>query len=678
MTSPGFFEIYPEARPAMPAGSYTLASTQDLVAHAQHGDETVAVPASDFHMNIDAPRYTLPPDQILSTFPPAGSHGDWRERLPQIVLKRRTLPWERDPDGSDPSPPWLALVVLADGEGSLSADVDVSECVTPGVTLQGDADVPRGKYLQVSQDIVEKAFPSKDELSLLTHVRKVDLSDTELAMGDDDGYLAVILSNRLPQPATGGPDATPLKYTAYLINLEGQLDKLLATEPPDLPYFDAVMTTQYVNPALLAPAPEGTVDELVMGIGAGVLPIAALPKSAKSAKSAKAVEAAKAAQAALPVTRTEIAPYPTSTHVESAAGAWAVGPTKSHAVVSNDLEVAKGYKSGISDGILILLENTYRFPVLVSWDFTCTADGGFERLMNDLEVGLVGTVDEDPPPAGLEVAATGHVALEHRTRQGEGNTVWYRGPLTPQPTQRTVAQPGQPLPLAHVSDQLRRFVPDGREDISLAALFEIGRLLTLSKPMLIASLMGWRAELFGAARARDLADELGGNVFSQFGVRIAGGRNSLEDLVRSKLVYALADLPPDRLAPIAREVTAPRVPDDLVDLSPAQFLVGLGADNAAVRAASSAYGVDGLGAVPVPVVEASTAPITRDKLAMTGLQQNLAARVDQLVASALKVEPTQAAPKDAAPPRPSRRKDALDRLIEQANARRAPEPRREG
>ena len=51
------------------------------------------------------------------------------------------------------------------------------------------------------QDIVEKVFPCRRRAGLLCHVRKVDLHDTELALGDDDGYLAVVLSNRLPQPA---------------------------------------------------------------------------------------------------------------------------------------------------------------------------------------------------------------------------------------------------------------------------------------------------------------------------------------------------------------------------------------------------------------------------------------------------------------------------------------------
>ena len=92
----------------------------------------------------------LPPDHILSTFPPAGASGDWRSRFPQIVLKRRTLPWERNPTpDSDPhtAPPWLALVVLADGEGFLSPDVDVAGCAT--------AEPPLAIILQLSSRLLQ-------------------------------------------------------------------------------------------------------------------------------------------------------------------------------------------------------------------------------------------------------------------------------------------------------------------------------------------------------------------------------------------------------------------------------------------------------------------------------------------------------------------------------------------
>jgi hypothetical protein len=654
MTTPGFFELYSAARPALPAGAYTALSDQELVAATPHdGDQTVPIDDADFHFVVDAPRYAMPPDQVLSTFPPAGSQGDWRERLPQIVLKRRTLPWERNPDpGTDPetAPPWLALVVLAEGEGTLVSDVDPRQCVSAGVDLGTESDVPLGKYLEVSQDIVDKVFPCRDELQLLTHVRKVDLRDTELALGDDDGFLAVVLASRLPQPTpptAAGEPAQPLKYTAYLINLEEQLDKLLPTEPSPSLFYDTLQATALVEASLLTPAPNATVDQIAMQLG-----------PAAPHLGGKAVRAQVAGTG-------DVAPFATSRGIEQAAAAWQTGPIAAGVATSKDLAVAREYRAGVNAGYVVALTAKLRFPVLLSWDFTCTATGGFERLMNALDVGLLGTVDQAVAPPGLEVAATGHVALDHRTRRGGAARSWYRGPLTPQPTVRSEAVDGV-LPLAHTGDQLRKLVPDGREDVSLAALFEIGRLLTLNKPTLVAELMQWRRDLFGAARARELADALVGSILATAGTDVVKGRNALEELVRSSVVGSLTAMPAEGLARSAPLVTAARVPEELADLRASSVLGGLGLNVEAITRAAKQHGVDGLTAVPVVTTQAPSAPAAQDQAALAALGGALGRRVDDLVMSALKA---QEAPPKGARIRRGRRKDTLDRLIEQADAR---------
>jgi hypothetical protein len=183
----------------------------------------------------------MPPDQILSTYPPANAEGSFETRLPQVVLKRRTLPWERVSDAGSRAVPWLALVVIAEGEGQISGETPVKDCVTPGVTLNGPNDVATGFYLSVSETVVSKVFPTHDDLALLTHVREVDLSDTELAMGDDDGFLAIVMANRLPQ--YDRINCVPVRYMACLINLEGQLDTL--PQPLEFTFtFDAMAYVQ--------------------------------------------------------------------------------------------------------------------------------------------------------------------------------------------------------------------------------------------------------------------------------------------------------------------------------------------------------------------------------------------------------------------------------------------------
>jgi hypothetical protein len=167
---------------------------------------------------------------------------------------------------------------------------------------------------------------------------------------------------------------------------------------------------------------------------------------------------------------------------------------------------------GVGLELLHPAEPTLVFPVLAHWTFTCTEAGDFQSRMQNLHVGLQGTLRPPvPPPLGrpappptrppAEVLATGHVALESITREGEPESVWYRGPFSVRPGSRTAQRPDGIVPLLHVSDQARRLGPDGREDVSLAVAFEIGRLLALAEPAVVAALLRWRRDAFAVARA---------------------------------------------------------------------------------------------------------------------------------------------------------------------------------
>ena len=92
----------------------------------------------------------------------------------------------------------------------------------------------KGNCLVVRQSVLEKILPSRKDVPLLAHAREVDIHDTELMMGDDDGFLAVVISNRPPRRRASTPTAkpTPVKYLACLINLEGQFHRLIPEAPP--------------------------------------------------------------------------------------------------------------------------------------------------------------------------------------------------------------------------------------------------------------------------------------------------------------------------------------------------------------------------------------------------------------------------------------------------------------
>src|SRR5690348_10866531 len=90
--------------------------------------------SSERQFDVGGPRYTLAPDEVASVIPPRNASGAFAGTLPQIVLGRRTLPWERSlgapaSSGASPAPgdppaiagdaPWLALLVFSEPELTL-------------------------------------------------------------------------------------------------------------------------------------------------------------------------------------------------------------------------------------------------------------------------------------------------------------------------------------------------------------------------------------------------------------------------------------------------------------------------------------------------------------------------------------------------------------------------------
>ena len=508
---PGHFRLVPFVEPPVPAGSYLLTG-------AVSGMPGAVEPLRS-RVEIESPRYAMPPDQILSTFPPAGARGSFTSRLPQIVLRRRTLPWERSSDldgnvATTPTP-WLALVLVAEGEGQLLTDVPVADCTTSGVDLGADADVPKGACLEVPNEVVEKVFPTLEDLPMLCHVREVDLADTELALGDDDGWLAVVMGNRLPQPG--------VRYLACLVNLEGQYDALPEIPEPSLTFTYAPVD-RVIDLRQTYAQPETSLDAVVMG-----LPLA-------GGRAAQDVTPAAFDQQAAASSMVTAATGPAATIGQG----WSAQTVEPLVTVAADAGLKS--KFALADGFSLgtILHPTLRFPVLAYWSFTCEERGDFQYLATNVHVRMLGhvvqgaeTPDGDPigpehpvtpgnapqPDATRElpfVAETGHVQLDYVSRRGEAAPAWFRGPLVTAAVPRSQApedpdaQPGDPPPpppLAHHADQLRRVVPDGQEDLGYAAAFEIGRLLALSQPGVVAAMARWRQEAFGAARVSSVVDD---------------------------------------------------------------------------------------------------------------------------------------------------------------------------
>jgi hypothetical protein len=642
MVQPGFFVLHPAVLPPLPAGTYTL-----------HG-EVEDMPAGpvaplDSAITVSSPRWTMPPDQILSTFPPANSEGAYRATLPQIVLKRRTLPWERKVDANERIP-WLALVVIAEGEGSLSAESPVEQCVTDftKVPQPADRDVATSVYLSVTQTVVNGVFPCKEDLELLAHVREVDLSDSELADGDDDGFLAVVVANRLPQPGFD-PKAghIPRKYLACLVNLETQLPVLPPPTPDNVLVFtfDSQALVQDLRP--LAQQYVANPDAFAMGSSASASFVAQRDVRDRAARPADVtgayIGAAESAETVSHAVHTASSWSPSPAQIEQAAVSYAA--TDAAKLVRDAMAGSWRLPVGA-----ITFEPVYRFPVLAHWSFTVTADGTFEQYMQNLDVGLLGTLHGDkpaqpaptttagPPPDARpapELAETGHVGLDHLTRRGDQVRAWFRGPAAPHPTVREQAPTSGPqkgrLPFAHTSDQLRVVVPDGREDVSYAAAYEIGRLLALSQSAVVTALMRWRQEQFGAQRAALLA-ALAAHPAGFLDDTLFEHRNpGLGALVGRRIVLGAAGKA-DAVFASSRPLVDPGRPLDFLDGNLDHVIAaGLGLDFEALQRKAERLGVVGAFVSTAVQVGAQPDPALGGP-AFTGLQADLDRQVGALAA----------------------------------------------
>jgi len=493
MVSPGTFVLHDAVRPAVPDGSYQVSVTQRLDPPGQSVDPLAR------YLAVTGPRFTLPPDQPLSFFPPADATGAFSTRLPQIVLRRRTLPWERQVDPGEPDLPWLALVVLADGEGQLTTGQPVDTTGLPDADLR-DSDTR--DVLTVTEKVVRQVFPAKQDLPWLCHVREVDLADTELALGDDDGWLAVVLANRLPQPG--------LHYTACLVSLEGHGADLPAAEDP-APGFSTL--TVYTQAELNAAARQQRASEAFID-GTAAAPGAAGAAAHQEMAAAEPVTLTGTVRPATrpPVTRdvwsqpAQPAPVTAGQQAGAAAKATVTGAASVHGLSVNPVFLDPGAR-------------LVQFTVLKHWSFTCGDGGDFESLVSDLDDGMLGTQPPqqppDAPPAPPStrpdpvVTDTGHLLAAAVSRRGDAGTAWYRGPFTPRQILRAEPDSTGTLPLPHAADQSRRIGPDGREDLSLAAAFEIGRLLVVAQPAVVAGLLGWRASEYAPARVSSILNVSG-------------------------------------------------------------------------------------------------------------------------------------------------------------------------
>lgn len=606
--------VHDRIEPPLEAGEYEVRASQAI-----GGDSSLGtIPDDVRHIRVTGPRYRLAGTEILSTFPPANGDGPFVTRLPQIAIRRRTLPWERA-DG--PQRPWLALVLLTDGEGTYLPSVPVASAVTAGVRLDGaNPDGPTCAAIEVPSRVVRQVFPSRQDLPFTCHVRQVPLDDTELAQGDEDGWVAVVLATRLPRPE--------MRYRACLVSLEGQWSEL-PDNPPTETGISKTSVYDRLSAGDLAMARRPRTDGVPLAVGARAHSAVELeglaPKLAREGVDREIVEH-------------EIPPASTG---HTAADAWGGAAPAASAGVAVGAAISSG--SVILDVDLKLIDpgaRLLRFPVLASWEFRCEGDKDFAALVQGLDVGLLGTAQNPtrgPTDRTPVVSDTGHIVLDGRVRTGEDGRSWYRGPFVPRAVER------RPAEAVHVADQLRRLAEDGRIELGEAAAFELGRLLALSAPSTVAALREWRRQGFVNRRGTRVgAGSLLGGLLQHWEMALSG---PVGQVLGSRLLTTVGAPEVAEQALPARGAVDP-LPDLELLSDPARTVAtGLGVPVADVRAS---FG--GVERPPVtadqlaPATESGFDRLRRDPELLKPVTTQLETTVEVLSANARRFEPAALAP----------------------------------
>jgi len=208
--------LFDRADPALKPWDYTVTADQKV-----DGTSISAVTGS-WTLRVQGPRFRLPPSEVLGVFPAAEARDCSVQQLPHMVLSSRTLPWARSTTAGQP---WMALLLFKKDEVTLHTDSNIGEFVkgTGKTASQWFPGIPSGMdgepltWVDVRRSVLRHVLPLRDtELPLLAHVREVSTHDTEGA-ADDDGFVAMLISNRLP-------NATNTDYVAVLVNLEPWLN----------------------------------------------------------------------------------------------------------------------------------------------------------------------------------------------------------------------------------------------------------------------------------------------------------------------------------------------------------------------------------------------------------------------------------------------------------------------
>ena len=191
------FKLIDKIEPPVKNGRRTFSVVQTVTPQGEQPAEYTA--SQEYVISHNA--FTLGADEVFSVYPANGEAGDFGRTLPYITLNERTLPWAFG------SSPFLALLVLKSSEIIGQGEIEIKELFTPTSgtyfpkkpefpEIYSEDDTEHCRFIDISRRTYSDIFPSSSDISLLAHVKFLNLSRAQDKVCGKDGYFSVILANR--------------------------------------------------------------------------------------------------------------------------------------------------------------------------------------------------------------------------------------------------------------------------------------------------------------------------------------------------------------------------------------------------------------------------------------------------------------------------------------------------
>ena len=521
--------------PDLPPGDYTIRVEQHVEGTTADKEKFADDFLAERYFSVMGPRFTLAPQEIQEVFPPPGSLGEYDNVLPHVILNRSTLPWERSAADADHRPdhspvPWLALLLFEEQEMLLLEDEkkQASRSVKLGdlknksayfktLSLEkGDHPDDQVSVIDVPRKLLEQLIPTKNDLEYLAHVRRNNGKQEEVA---------VLIGNRLPARGMSnivhlvslerryrdgkfqfqGDDSVLLvslkswrfscisakqTFKGLLTHLNHQLlwnlpvtpDIRTALNSSVIPEQVAAAFKQFARPlgdgAKIREYSQWRIDDqgvlcylisnkwnVFNRAGKQLWHLNAEPDGEGLLKDQPGLVAEFSGNSHAPGPKATIRKQPAD-HADH----WWIEDRNHNVLIDNFLisqdkqggnqETLFAYDLGQGD------TNTLRLPAL---------DGAENEIHSIAETYF----------------RRGCVPLPHALRSGQQAISWYHGPLTPGEN-TTAAEFDLPLPVRSADELLHLNTEHGMLDVSYAAAWELGRLLTLQNTKVAVDLFNWK------------------------------------------------------------------------------------------------------------------------------------------------------------------------------------------